>query len=541
MTGALIKFIHQWRGREGRSREGAAAPRPTSSSDTRTSISHLSAGSREGGSNGSVSTLPAGCCAFLNSGLKQGVTFISQMKAQDHPDVVVSRKMTLMWLHTCASLGYTIGRAVGGPGRRCLGSPVLPAAPDSDRFVPLVTSLITSELSFLYLERIRKRASREDATLIEVEDALSNPAGSPLPLVLVIMPIYVKDSSALDDRLVQALDVLAGQVWMPIAVILVDDCSPVNIAERFEANYHSSFVIKKRSSGQQGISLSGTWRSNLNVLTLRLDKNRGPAAARNAGLEAACTSLLRPPPGPPLLSQASGSSLISPGPLCPMAPSQMVIACLLDFGCVPSSIMWTSHHASAQASIGSSSLTLTPEVSPRPSMLPTLVISSSNLNGVVLEEQPETKMGGLVVGRAMSSKALDSVGVYHDLFGTLNCRKLEDGTLLYGTSCNMSLPLHLFLSTRDQKAHPPKELICFDESFPAAAFEDVMICLQARALGLPLVEDASNESSVLHDYDYSSYGLFRQYMRYGKHEWRILSRHQDYLAQLSASYITSNY
>ena len=123
----------------------------------------------------------------------------------------------------------------------------------------------------------------------------------------------------------------------------------------------------------------------------------------------------------------------------------------------------------------------------------------------------------------MASKALHSVGIYHDLFGTLNCRRLEDGVLLYGTSCNMSLPLHLFLADPEpvaldmEAAEPsrlpqqrPGGLLRFNESFPAPAFEDVQLCLDARTLGVPMVEDASNEASVFHDYAYSSYGLFAQ-------------------------------
>lgn len=133
----------------------------------------------------------------------------------------------------------------------------------------------------------------------------------------------------------------------------------------------------------------------------------------------------------------------------------------------------------------------------------------------------------------MASKALHPVGVYHDLFGTLNCRKLDDGSLLYGTSCNMSFPLHLFLadpeplapaSTVDVEATGPSRapsqpvrqsgLIRFNETFPAPAFEDVQLCLDARALGVPMVEDASAEASVVHDYNYSSYGLFTQASEY---------------------------
>ena len=49
--------------------------------------------------------------------------------------------------------------------------------------------------------------------------------------------------------------------------------------------------------------------------------------------------------------------------------------------------------------------------------------------------------------------------MYHDVCGTLNGRQLEDGSLLYGCTCNMSLSIAMLHG------------LTFDTSFPRAAFE----------------------------------------------------------------------
>lgn len=49
--------------------------------------------------------------------------------------------------------------------------------------------------------------------------------------------------------------------------------------------------------------------------------------------------------------------------------------------------------------------------------------------------------------------------MYHDVCGTLNGRQLEDGSLLYGCTCNMSLSITALHG------------LAFDTSFPSAAFE----------------------------------------------------------------------
>ena len=458
-------------------------------------------------SNGSGSTIPAGCCAFLINGLRQGVTFISLIKAQEYPEVVTSRKMMLMWLHTCASVGYGLGRMTGGSPRSCLKPRTIDySLPRSD---PIGITFISTELNGLFTESLKKKSSEDSSA------SIAPSAG--LPHVIVVMPVFAKSKASL-ERLEQALEVLSTQNLMPMAVLLIDDCGPKNLVEHFQGAL-PHFTLKQRSSGKEGITLSGIWRSLLNILVLRLDANRGPAFARNAGLKAAAASF--PPPSPLSSNSGPGSSGLPPNPRCPSLPSQMMVACLLDLGCIPSSNQWTFHHATAQASIGTHM-----EGEPSKASAASRASSKSSKR----RDSWVGRLGGIVVGRAMASKALHPVGVYHDLFGTLNCRKLDDGTLLYGTSCNMSLPLHLFLADQESTFPPPEldqggphggpsrphvspqtgGLIRFNESFPAPAFEDVQFCLDARAQGVPMVEDASNEASVVHDYAYSSYGLFQQ-------------------------------
>ena len=52
-----------------------------------------------------------------------------------------------------------------------------------------------------------------------------------------------------------------------------------------------------------------------------------------------------------------------------------------------------------------------------------------------------------------------SAGLYHDVCGTLNGRRLADGTLLYGCTCNLSITLAAI------------NRLQFDTGFPDAAFE----------------------------------------------------------------------
>ena len=105
-------------------------------------------------------------------------------------------------------------------------------------------------------------------------------------------------------------------------------------------------------------------------------------------------------------------------------------------------------------------------------------------------------------------QACYGAGMYHDLCGTLNGRRLADGSLLYGCTCNLSVDV----AVAD---------IAFDASFPAAAFEDVELCVRARKRGISL---AYAEGAVVsHDYTGGLCGLFRQFRRYGMYEAQVSS------------------
>lgn len=97
-------------------------------------------------------------------------------------------------------------------------------------------------------------------------------------------------------------------------------------------------------------------------------------------------------------------------------------------------------------------------------------------------------------------------GTYHDVCGTLNGRRLADGSLLYGCTCNLSVSLAVVDLT-------------FDASFPAAAFEDVEFCVRARKRGVSLVYTPM--AVMMHNYDEGMWGLFCQFRRYGLFEAQV--------------------
>jgi hypothetical protein len=96
--------------------------------------------------------------------------------------------------------------------------------------------------------------------------------------------------------------------------------------------------------------------------------------------------------------------------------------------------------------------------------------------------------------------------MYHDVCGTLNGRRLEDGSLLYGCTCNLSVDI----GAAD---------LDFDASFPAAAFEDVEFCVRARKRGISLVYTPT--AVVAHHYTGGLWGLYRQFRRYGMYESQV--------------------
>ncbi|KAK9845930.1 hypothetical protein WJX81_006218 [Elliptochloris bilobata] len=114
-----------------------------------------------------------------------------------------------------------------------------------------------------------------------------------------------------------------------------------------------------------------------------------------------------------------------------------------------------------------------------------------------------------------------AIGLYHDVCGTLNGRRLADASLLYGCTCNLSIT--------------PASIsrLEFDSGFPDAAFEDVEFCVRARKMGVSLTYCES--AVVRHHYENGVGGLFRQFRRYGSFERQMCLKHPEYLNWLRAS------
>ena len=163
---------------------------------------------------------------------------------------------------------------------------------------------------------------------------------------------------------------------------------------------------------------------------------------------------------------------------------------------------------------------------------------------------------GLVAGLTLAADGRGAVGRFHDELGTLNPRVLPDGrqvvvrgsgrgrrrrgrwgegggaprasahavtrhaaprltlprpqhtplvSILYGCTCNLSLALP-----------PGASAMRFDPAFPAAAYEDVDLCMRARRAGVGLAYETA--AVVAHDFGASSAGVFSQFRRYGAHE-----------------------
>lgn len=124
----------------------------------------------------------------------------------------------------------------------------------------------------------------------------------------------------------------------------------------------------------------------------------------------------------------------------------------------------------------------------------------------------------LLGGVTQSLNQATTVDLFHDVFGTLNGRMLPDKTLLYAPTCNMGIRM----CSVD---------VGFRSVFPEAAFEDIDFCIQARKSGATL--KPVNDALVLHDYDSSLPGLFRQFARYGRSCHRMLKMHPYYLNWLA--------
>eukprot|EP00884_Botryococcus_braunii_P008869 jgi/Botrbrau1/17984/Bobra.0457s0003.1 len=135
-------------------------------------------------------------------------------------------------------------------------------------------------------------------------------------------------------------------------------------------------------------------------------------------------------------------------------------------------------------------------------------------------ERSQAQRPGIVCGRTLSSQGTSFVGMFHDIFGTLNGRKLQDGSLLYGCTCNLSI-------------HLPSVHMLFDLNFADAAFEDVEFCVRARKRGVALYLD--RDAVVWHHYDISIKGLYNQFHRYGRNEGLMEQLHKEYLKWLWSS------
>ncbi|MBO6936805.1 MAG: glycosyltransferase [Deltaproteobacteria bacterium] len=109
-------------------------------------------------------------------------------------------------------------------------------------------------------------------------------------------------------------------------------------------------------------------------------------------------------------------------------------------------------------------------------------------------------------------------GRYHDLNGTLNGRRLDDGSLLYAPTCN-------FAARRELLEH-----VRFDETFPSAAAEDIDFCLRAIWSGWRV--HLASDAHVEHDFGYTGSFPFRrfwrQFRRYAHGQRRLLRKHPYY-------------
>ena len=136
-------------------------------------------------------------------------------------------------------------------------------------------------------------------------------------------------------------------------------------------------------------------------------------------------------------------------------------------------------------------------------------------------EQAQQQTPGIVCGKTLADARNTAVGLYHEVFGTLNGRMLEDGSVLYGCTCNLSISL------------AGVDLL-FDTSFPAACFEDVEFCIRAKKKGIPLTYHPL--AVVHHHFEPKWAALFLQFKRYGRFERQTATKHKEYLPWLWSSH-----
>lgn len=114
-------------------------------------------------------------------------------------------------------------------------------------------------------------------------------------------------------------------------------------------------------------------------------------------------------------------------------------------------------------------------------------------------------------------------GIYHDINGTLNGRKIKGSNkLLYGTTANLAVTSRV------------AEQIDFNEQFPYAAGEDIEFCFKANMAGFAITHIP--QMIVKHNFGYEGTGIsnfkkFRKlFKKYGSGEKILLEQIPNYYA-----------
>lgn len=126
------------------------------------------------------------------------------------------------------------------------------------------------------------------------------------------------------------------------------------------------------------------------------------------------------------------------------------------------------------------------------------------------------------VTRAIGS---DNVSRWHDAWGHLNARRLADGRVVYGPTCNLSLRLDAL--------HRLPDGSFLDRTFPGASYEDVELCIRnldrgnkifvaARATLAHRFAGAGSDAGACEEPESA---LRRRFERYGASEHLLFERH----------------
>ncbi len=231
----------------------------------------------------------------------------------------------------------------------------------------------------------------------------------------VVVPVLLRSPND-NSQLLALLDCLGSQVLKPDHVIFVDDASP---------------DFPDLPSSFQGV----------NVKVAHLPLNRGPAAARNVGIDQA-------------VELARGAALLG-----------KLVVLLTDLDCLPLPD-WVERGVTAVLAHRSS------------------LSQAASINGDPL----------LIAGTTLSSCPEYAVDAYHDFYGTLNPRLFVSpaGSTsvrpLYAPTCNLVLYLG--------SPHSQKRLPRFNEGFREASMEDVLFSLEAwgrRKIDFKVVEQMQVE------------------------------------------------